>query len=216
MTVDNLWHDLKALAETRFITVDSDSDEVLIRSYVRLVSVKSPKVWIAAKSAAKRVFSPEIRQVLACELRRLGRADANDLANELQPDGYPTDTPSIPYRSGIDTQYPIDTVSIPTVPVTVPVLKSPTVGGWVGEDPPPTTCLKHPHGTNEPCGACQTARKANEAWETRRAAQIADERRTRRAAIDACPHCEPTGLRETPAGMTRCTHDPDTFDDEPF
>lgn len=38
----------------------------------------------------------------------------------------------------------------------------------------------------------------------------------RRDSAGACPHCEPTGLRETPAGMTRCTHDPDTFDDEPF
>lgn len=215
MTLTNLGDDLKALVEGRFIVVDTDSDEVLIRSYIRLVSVKSPKVWVAAKSAAKRSSGPEIRLVLASELRRLGRADADELAKLLIPDGYGIDTVSEQYPNSIDTPYPIDTVSIPPSTNTVLVPVSSRVGGWVGRaaDAAPT-CPKHPQGPkhNEPCGICKQIREHAAATAAAEADQATQARAARRAAIDACPYCEETGLRETPDGMTHCTHDIDTFE----
>lgn len=213
MTVENLWHDLKILEQARFIVVDSDTDELLIRSYARLVSAVNRNAWMGARKAAKMVVSPKIRPVLACELRRIGRADADELANDIDPGQTPSEPRPNPVLTPSPPRTPSERGSNPLSPdQSRPDLTY--VGGWVGEDPPPTTCPKHPNGTDTPCGGCQTARKANEAWTVAHERRVATERQALRAAIDACAYCEPTGLRETPAGMTRCTHNPDTFDDE--
>jgi hypothetical protein len=58
-----------------------------------------------------------------------------------------------------------------------------------------------PYGTVGKCRGCGTARVTHDAWK-----ESVKQRRAeaRRKAIDNCPHCEHTGMRETPTGLTRC------------
>ena len=216
MTVADVWHDLKTLTETRFIVVDTDTDSVLIRSYLRHVTIKSPNAWKAAQRVIKRLQPGQILSTIAGELHRLGRADATDLAtiitaartpSESHPDPIP-----IPSVWGIPSgSHPDGSVS---VPVSVP--PSPLVDGWVGRAPDGATpCPKHPQGPkhDEPCRDCQRIRERQQRDLVAAAAAEDEARAARRATIDACPYCEPTGMRETPDGLKRCTHNPDTFDE---
>lgn len=185
LTVDDVRRDLKILEEAEFVYVDTDTDEILIRSYLRRVSVRSPNAYKSALKAARMTVSPKLRAVLAVELRRIGRKDATETAQEInpsQPDANPVATPSEPHTNG---------VSHPEPPVSVPVqyqFSSP-VGGSVGEEPPPEFCPKHPNGTPDPCGDCRTRRQRREAWtqqhDTARRAHAA----ARRAELDGCPDC---------------------------
>lgn len=81
-----LWHDLKLLEARRFIFVDEDTDELLVRSYMRHSEVlKYPQYLKAAIRCAGMVASPRLRHELAVELRKLRRADAVNLADEIDP-----------------------------------------------------------------------------------------------------------------------------------
>lgn len=212
MTAANLWQDLKDLERARFIVVDAEADEVLVRSYVRLVSVRSPNMWKSVKRRAKYVESAKIRCALAGELRRLGRADADDLANEITADQIPSETLLEPIGNPSGWGNPSERVPKPPVSVSVSVSDSPTVGGHLGEAPPKKTCDEHPDGTYERCGPCGTARQRYEAWEADQAAADAEERRKRRAAIDGCPYCDESGIREmSDDTVTRCTHEPEDW-----
>lgn len=57
------------------------------------------------------------------------------------------------------------------------------------------------------CGACKQLRVDAERQAADQAERAADDRRGRRAAIDACPHCDESGMREFgELGLGRCTH----------
>ncbi|MBO0885672.1 MAG: hypothetical protein J2P17_36125 [Mycobacterium sp.] len=70
------------------------------------------------------------------------------------------------------------------------------------EIPPTPTCDRHPGGTAAPCGACGQARRLYEAWNLRRARELADRHESERraqlaakwAAIDACDMCDDNGM----------------------
>lgn len=69
---------LKALAAHRFVVVDEDTEELLVRSFVRHDGVaRQPNVLKAALREAQTVQSLAIRRVLAAELRRLDVAGLN-------------------------------------------------------------------------------------------------------------------------------------------
>lgn len=192
LTIENLWEDFKTLEAARFIFVDADTDELFIRSYVRLVSAKSPNAYKSALKVARMVNSPKIRAQLAAELRRLGRKDAAETAddiNPLEPRQNPVGTPSEPVRIPSGGDIPSGTPGISTS--SVPVLTS--VGGSVGEVPPPRFCDKHPNGTDENCGACGVRRKAHDRWTEQNAQRIADRRAEFWAAVRACPDCDDNG-----------------------
>ncbi|MBF6459829.1 hypothetical protein IU433_12355 [Nocardia puris] len=88
LTSDGLVKDLAALIDGRFVVVDSDSEEVLVRSFIRNDGVlKQPNVFKNALRCAEQVESGEIRRVLAAELRRTGRRDAVAVADEIDPSG---------------------------------------------------------------------------------------------------------------------------------
>lgn len=71
-TVDVVNQALKTLAERRFIAYDEDTDEVLVRSFVRNDGVyRQPNTLKSALRSAQAVQSPHLRAVLAGELRRL-------------------------------------------------------------------------------------------------------------------------------------------------
>lgn len=218
MSVDNLWHDLKILEQTRFLFVDSDTDELFIRSYIRLVAVRSPNMWKAVKRRAKYIESLKIRSVLAGELRRLGKPDADDLANEITAGQNPSGTHPEPIRNPSERGNPSERVPEPPAYGLRLTAISPSVGGWVGRAPDGApSCPKHPTGPkhDEPCRDCQRIREHTEATQAARAAAEIEERRAHRAAINDCPYCDDNGLRELDDNtLTRCSHNPDTFHDE--
>lgn len=196
ITVEDLWHDLKSLEVARFIFVDTDTDEMLIRSYVRLVSARSPNAYRSALKAAKMINSPKLRVELAKELRRLGKADASVTADEIMPD----ETPSESHLDPIETPSRSDIPSEPhrEPPVSVPVLGHlSSCGGQVGRGAPPNPyCQKHPNGTERPCGGCKLAKDARADWDAetkrldkKRLADFWDE-------VRACDDCDPYGRLE--------------------
>lgn len=222
MSAENLWHDLKILEQARFIVVDENTDELLIRSYVRLISAPCRNAWKGAQKAAKMIVSPKIRSALAIELRRIGRADATDLATIIDAGYTPSEPPSNPLPTPSEPPTPFEPPSNPLSPdqssssVTY-------VDGWVGgsraraharEEPPPPPCPRH--GENyehdENCRHCKKLREYDEAETKRRESARRESARIRRQIGDNCLYCDDNHLREIPGGVIRCTHNPETFE----
>jgi hypothetical protein len=226
ITEADIWADLKLLESRRFIFVDEDSDEVFIRSYMRHSQVtKYPQFMKAALRCAGMVASTALRQELADELRRLHRAEASELADELDPEGTvrarsanrPETLPA-PSANGSGTVNPSGTLPSPSgVGEGVGELKS--VGGSVGRDEsenPPTTigisrfCEDHPEGTDRACLACRKARLASDRADlAQREAQAEAERQAREEATSAsiqaiveCERCDDDGY----IGLQVCAH----------
>jgi len=199
LTVEQLKADLTVLEERRFVFVDYDTDELLVRSYVRLVSWNSPKNN-AGKSVpknARMIASPKLRHELALELRRLRRRECDDLAEEIDP------TPSGPPSDSLPTPSENEGASDPLSTSTVLVPVSPSVVGSVGEEPSPF-CPKHPNDTEDSCFACGQARRS---YPERLAKWKEDQAAARRAAIKACKLCDEMGMREVPPNaIARCNH----------
>lgn len=87
----------KALAEldaARFVVVDYDTEEVLIRSFIRNDGiVKQPQMMKSALREALVIRSPLLRSTLARELRRLRREDAALTADQIDPGDSPDPNP---------------------------------------------------------------------------------------------------------------------------
>ncbi|UXA19514.1 hypothetical protein [Mycobacterium sp. SMC-4] len=209
LTVEQLKEDFAALEDRRFLFVDYDTDELFIRSYVRLVSVKNRNSWLSVPKNARMVASEKIRHELAMELRRLKRKDATELADEIDP----VPTPSGPGGN------PVETTSQPGTPseprrdgdsqVLVPVLVSPSVVGSVGVQRARPNCSKHETDADENCRACMRRRL----WDEEHAADELERQRDKRAAvasalqaaIDACRECDEEGWRYDDRAV-KCTH----------
>ncbi|KJF21939.1 hypothetical protein C7T36_18335 [Rhodococcus sp. AD45-ID] len=100
--VDHVWACLSELATRDFIVFDTDSDELLIRSFIRGDGVvKQPNVFKNALKCAELVDSPSIRIVLATELRKLRRRDADAVAEQIEPN--PSETLCEPFPKGSET-----------------------------------------------------------------------------------------------------------------
>jgi hypothetical protein len=229
----------KTLAELesgRYVVVDEETEEVLIRTLIRNDGVlKVPNVFKGALATATNVESPKLRQVLAEELRKLGRDDASKVAQKLFPIESGTDPEPIPNESETvdNLDFPVDNSPSPVDNLLNPnVIRTsdgvgvgegvgePLVGGWVGEAPsrPAPRCSKHiNHDDPPPCRGCASARESGEAWD-RRAEQ---NRAGLAAAIDAarrddrlrCHHGTDGGLFIHPdtgksATCARCRHQP--------
>lgn len=126
--------DLAALMDAEFIHVDTDSEEVLVRSFIRNDGVlKQPNIFKNALRCAESVESAEIRRILASELRRTGRMDAARVAQELdprRPDPDPGPNPSETLREDIET--PAETLD-PSETLSEPFPEPCGVGEGVGE-----------------------------------------------------------------------------------
>lgn len=232
ITSEDIRHDLKTLEAARFIYVDDDTDELLIRSYVRRVTAKSPNALKSALKLARTLASPKLRHILAGELRRIGKAETVSTANEIDPGDNPSgsdlkdiaDPIRIPSERGI----PSGRDSEPPSYSSVTALASPTVVGLVGEgpalaanvdnasqpsgdDPPPMFCSKHmPDGTTDACQGCRRQRERFEAWEERhrddeavaRRAEVERQAEIRLRAIENCTRCDDDGY----IGTQVCSH----------
>ena len=187
-SVEDVEKALVELENQRYVFVDHDTEELLIRSFVRNDGVlKMPNIFKAALSSAVAVESPKLREVLAGELRRVGRDDANRTAQELFPIPFetvpePVANPSVTRENDPD---PVDNLwtdkGSRTVPEGFPLphgvgegegVGEPLVGGWVGEAPsrPASRCSKHLNDPDPPpCRGCASARESGEAWDRKTA-----------------------------------------------
>lgn len=202
LDVEQLRFDLAALEGARFVFVDDDTDELLIRSYFRRVSVKSPNAYKSALRSAKLINSPKLRAELAAEMRRVGRKESDNVADEISPSeplGNPVDNPSGTHSNGI-------THSEPPASVLVPVLGHlSSVGGQVGEAPPNEFCPKHPTGTTDSCRGCRSAREHREAWDAEQSLTVKRQRTEFWLAVRDCPECDENGHIDGPGnGLIRC------------
>lgn len=196
MSLNDLLADLDVLQTARFVLIDVDTYEALVRSYMRQSNViKQPNLLKNAIKCAGMVASDRLRHELAIELRRLGRKDTNAAAENIDPgEGFdnptgtlsePIENPSRTHPEGLN---PSGTLREPRgVGEGVGEnLRSPVVkeGGRArtythtreddqpdqpSNDPPNPTCPRHPTGTDEPCSACRRARQARAQWDTKRA-----------------------------------------------
>lgn len=93
---------LRSLADARFVVLDEDSDELMVRSFIRNDGVaKQPKILMSACRSARTVVSDLIRAELAFELSRIERpkyehavALLDETVAELAPGGVPSESPS--------------------------------------------------------------------------------------------------------------------------
>ncbi|MEV4197032.1 hypothetical protein [Micromonospora globbae] len=84
LTSANVESDLNELRRARFIVVDEDTEEVLIRSFIRRDKVyRQPNVLRAAADHLATVSSPVILAAVAAELHRIAAAD--DLHDGARP-----------------------------------------------------------------------------------------------------------------------------------
>jgi hypothetical protein len=218
-TAEDVLADLKGLEENGFILVDHETEEVLVRSFIRNDGiVKLPNVLKSALKYAVQVESPRLRVALAAELRRLGLSIADRVADELDPNPSRRVPEPIAKGSGKGSgtlESPVDNSRVPArVREGFPEphgegvgegVGEPLVGGSVGEgrapareEPPPLKCPKHINrDTNRPCHACGKARRAREEWEEADASRREHISRDIEAAVadpsERCDHGTPGG-----------------------
>ncbi|WP_083129695.1 hypothetical protein [Mycobacterium branderi] len=120
LTAEDLCADLKVLEQHRFVFVDEDTDELFVRSYMRHCDVaRYPNILKNALRCARMVASEKLRHELAKELRRLHKADADQVADAIDPPGFEPDFDE-PQLNGSET-LPNPSETLPqTVPATVP------------------------------------------------------------------------------------------------
>ena len=102
---------LAELEAARFIVCDRETQEVLVRSYVRNdLGWRSSKTMKAVKAAVGRILSPRLRGVISAELLKVdtsGLSDRKSETYELSPREYIDSV----IRDLVDENPPVDTPS---------------------------------------------------------------------------------------------------------
>jgi hypothetical protein len=193
---------LSELDEHRKIFVDHDTEEVLIRTFVRRDGVaKMPNVLRAALKSATMIESLRLRKELAVELRTLHdeRApEAEGLLREVLDE----------CLFVADELEGVQRARSAAAPDPEPAAAEP-----VGEKAPPTDCPKHAaNPTNRPCRACGSAKDANREWHAARTRAKDDANASaahvrageKKKAVAACEVCDELGY----VGTAVCDHRP--------
>lgn len=88
---------LDELQAHRFICYDTDTEELLIRSFIRNDGIiKQPNILKNALRVAEQTESPRLRKALADELGSLKRSDASEVASRIVPDDVPNPYGTLP------------------------------------------------------------------------------------------------------------------------
>lgn len=222
-----VWASLGELQAARFVYFDEESEELLVRSFIRNDGIlKQPNLVKNALRCAEQVESAVLRGVLAEELRRLGRRDAEIVADGL--DGRVSKPISNPSETLPESLNPSETLSKPR-----------GVGEGVGEggtltsvgtcgggsrasardaaapplgnlDPNNPRCLKHADVPADEMGpSCRACKRVREWCETAPERGKADDlaaARSRREAIDACGLCDDGGWLVGVEPVRKCSH----------
>ncbi len=204
---DDIQAALDELAEHRFVFYDEDTEEALIRSYMRNDGVMKHKyIWTNALRCAEHTESPVLREVLAEELLRTRRKDAEAVAATLMgmppepdPDGIP-----IPSETDSNDQCHSDAIEITRGRGKGRGKGEPSVATQVGEGPRPE-CSKHE--TNYEGGSCLPCKRRRE-WDKAHPeyfAQLEAEERQRKELLRInCPRCHGLSTYEDEAGVHPC------------
>jgi hypothetical protein len=230
-SIEDVWTSLKALDAARYVVVDTDTEEVLIRSFIRNDGIaRQPNVLKAALRLATGIESPRLRAALAGELRRLGTDIAGRVADELVgateeplPEGLPEPIAEpLPKGSG-NPGKPVDKnpSGTPREPLARDAGEGEGEGGsltyssgqvlkkgpgtkTITTGRPSERCTRHTtNPTADPCRPCRETRLAAEQWD-----------RDQAAASARCGLCDGDGWRWDPAGKhrgvtsERCDHQP--------
>jgi hypothetical protein len=211
-SIEDVWAELKILDSKRYIVIDEDTEEVLIRTHIRNDGVaKQPNVLKAALRLASGIESRRLRAVLAGELRMLGSEHASRVADELT--GTLRETPSEPLSKGSGNP----TESNPSRTLPEPFDQNAGEGEGEGEgvtsvsgqvlkkgNRPLERCSKHINNDQPPaCRGCRDARIAAENWDS-----------DAKAARSKCRLCDGDGWQFDPGGRhrgvtsIRCDHSP--------
>lgn len=225
-TVEDVRDGLRQLEDARFVFVDDDTEELLIRSFIRGDGViKQPNVFKNALKCAELVDSPKLRKVLAGELRGLRRKDAGEVADRLDPNPSETlpDAVANPSETLREPLNPSGRVREPRGVGVGEGESSCSADGDLGgrahahaytreaDTPPSSKCSKHIDDPDPPaCRACGDARLAAKDWTDRQALTAARARseavraaaQDRARAIAACPLCDGDGY----IGTDLCAH----------
>lgn len=185
---------LADLESARFILVDSDTEELLVRTFVKWDGgYKHSKRVMAVIATAKAIRSHRLRTAVLHELARLGVA---------------IDTQSDATTEAIDSRRSVVTLGgNKCTPHSTLQEREPSASKNDAE--PPRYCPKHPNGTDTACRPCGTAREAWEAWDASRKAARAEARRAAKTARDECTLCDDAGWRIDPTTrepVGRCDH----------
>jgi hypothetical protein len=203
LSENELLADLKVLEERRFVFVDYDTFEVFVRAKMRSGEVwRSPNILKSALKSARMVESPKIRVEVATELRRLRRAIADEVAEELDPlrthpDGSPKGSQTLPEGG---------TLPEPSSSVSVSVSRSPSVNGYLGEQPPPPECPEHEQNSDTPCRRCKLRREWAEHQAVITERDQLDARRKLKQVVDTCLVCQGTNWVPDTDPAVRCDH----------
>lgn len=231
ITREQLVKTLEHLHDRRFIILDREAEQLLIRTFVKWdggVNNELRRKAITAATAA--VTSSVIAEAVAETLAgygiptRLAIGPAMGPTMGLDLAVEPVDKrPSEALSEGLsDTRLVVvkerNQFSNPQPATRNP---DPQPGSGSREPSPidgprpPDHCPKHPGGTDQPCVPCKRARLATEAWDTAQPARRRAAATRRQAAITACTQCDPEGwllaLDGQPAiPAIRCTHTTET------
>lgn len=101
--IEGIQKSLRELEEHDYVVTDHETEELLIRSYIRNDGgMKHRYIMKNALGCAKAVESPVLRSVLARELRRLGRDDAVEAATSIEADLQSIDAIPMPAKPDSD------------------------------------------------------------------------------------------------------------------
>lgn len=213
LTVAEVWEDLDALQNARFVFYDRTTYEALVRTHIRNSNVlKVPNMRKSALRAAALLASPTLRVILAQEMVATGIPELVNKAAEINPSLRVTEpfaNPSVTLKS--------EPLPNPSVTLTEPTgvgyrNGNSHLGNYSRGEQPRPNCSKHPDGNpdDEPCYGCQKTRE----WDNRQAAQReADELRAKRLArerADNCPICQGTNWIPDTDPAVKCNHEYET------
>jgi hypothetical protein len=221
---------LNELADARFIVIDKDTEELLVRTFVKWDGGYKHAVRVkAVVSSAEAIRSPILRAAIAAELEKLGVPHNVPVPPKPRKGATPTPVESLSPATGDAVESLSSGTPVPVesggVVVNLGDHKSnphPSTAGAgavaLTSDPLPSPyCQEHPAGTDVPCRGCGRARAAHEAaiLDQQNAARTAAlaareaERVARAEAIAACTLCADDGYRITPDGPGAvCNHQP--------
>lgn len=214
---------LQLLVDARYVVIDHDTEELLIRTFIKADNgYGNDKRRGAIKDSAVAVASPMLKAVIADELEKLGLtqialAVSPDRASKAHAMPYPAvDNPaqegaSQNPRVGV-TQVELVVTATPKPQPATLIPESATPEGEPSprvDDPSSKFCPKHqPDGTDEPCGPCRGRRERIEKRLSQRAQAEADRRSAGARARADCPDCNTDGWIEDAdhKPLRRCGH----------
>lgn len=192
-TSDGLSESLSVLSERRFVIVDWDTEELLVRKFVKWDGgYGNEKRRPAISAAANAISSARIRAAMAIEL------DSLSVPHALSDS--PSDTPRV-----VVTE--VSTSHNPQHGTTTLIPDSGEGAVAIAPLALAPNCSKHPNGTEAPCGPCRSARLK---FENAPKEMDPDRRRLAeavRARID-CPDCDYDGwvLDDESKPLHKCLH----------